>query len=379
MTSHRKNQCKMTRRPYTLDRTVRTLFSFFGMLMALYVIYILRGVLLPFLVACLIAYVLEPMVKLNMKALHMQRRLVPVILTLAEVLGLTAGLAIAVLPFVVNECTDLAAMVRRYATSQIEIPYISEQIHVFIKENVDFDKIANLLSREQWIDLAKKTMAKSWSLVTGSLQLLVSVVSWLIVVLYVIFIMIDYERLMLSFRQLIPLHQRHRAYKVMDDVKNAMQLYFRGQAAIAFTVGVLFSIGFYIVGLPMAILFGLFIGLLNMVPYLQLISLPVTALLCLLATINGTAEFWTIFWECMAIYVVVQGIQDLVLTPKIMGKAMGLNPAIILLSLSIWGCLLGFLGLIVALPLTTLLLSYYDVYVVHRGELAGQQTDDFGV
>lgn len=68
----------------------------------------------------------------------------------------------------------------------------------------------------------------------------------------------------------------------------------------------------------------------------------------------------------MAVYVVVQCIQDLFLTPKIMGKAMGLNPAIILLSLSVWGTLLGFIGLIIALPLTTLLLSYYDRYITSR-------------
>ena len=73
-----------------------------------------------------------------------------------------------------------------------------------------------------------------------------------------------------------------------------------------------------------------------------------------------------IFWECMAVYIIVQCIQDLFLTPKIMGKAMGLNPAIILLSLSVWGALLGFMGLIIALPLTTLLLSYYNIYIVNR-------------
>ena len=64
----------------------------------------------------------------------------------------------------------------------------------------------------------------------------------------------------------------------------------------------------------------------------------------------------------------MQCIQDLFLTPKIMGKAMGLNPALILLSLSVWGSLLGFIGLIIALPLTTLLLAYYDRYVIMRDE-----------
>ena len=62
----------------------------------------------------------------------------------------------------------------------------------------------------------------------------------------------------------------------------------------------------------------------------------------------------------------MQVVGDLILTPRIMGKAMGLNPAIILLSLSIWGSLLGFVGMIIALPLTTLLLSYYEQYVIMR-------------
>ena len=53
----------------------------------------------------------------------------------------------------------------------------------------------------------------------------------------------------------------------------------------------------------------------------------------------------------------------MIVTPKIMGKAMGLNPAILLLSLSVWGALLGFIGLIIALPLTTLLMAYWQRYV----------------
>ena len=131
-------------------------------------------------------------------------------------------------------------------------------------------------------------------------------------------------------------------------------------------VGLLFSIGFLIIGLPMGVVLGLFIGLLNLVPYLQLISLPVTAVLCIVGAITTGGSFWVLFWEAMAVYVVVQCIQDLLLTPKIMGKAMGLNPAIILLSLSVWGSLLGFLGLIIALPLTTLILSYYNLYIIQR-------------
>ncbi len=70
----------------------------------------------------------------------------------------------------------------------------------------------------------------------------------------------------------------------------------------------------------------------------------------------------------MAVFAAVQIVGDLILTPRIMGKAMGLNPAIILLSLSIWGSLFGFVGMIIALPLTTLLLSYYEQYIIMRND-----------
>lgn len=354
------------RKPYTFDRVVRILFSVCTIVLILVLLNVLKGVLLPFLVACLIAYMLEPIVEWNMRWTRMKTRFVPVVLTLLEALAALVAFCYAVIPYLVSETTQMADVLTKYATTQIHVPYISEQIHQFIRENVDFDYLQRLLSREEWVELLKSSVRRSWSFLSSGISLVAGAVSWLIVVLYVIFIMLDYERLMLSFKQLVPIGQRRPVFHILGDLKNAMNKYFRGQFVIAFIVGILFSIGFVIIGLPMGVILGLFIGMLNMVPYLQLISLPLTAILCLVGVASSGADFWVLFWEAMAVYIVVQCIQDLVLTPRIMGKAMGLNPAIILLSLSIWGSLLGFMGLIVALPLTTLLLSYYDMYIVNR-------------
>lgn len=354
------------RRPYTFDRVVRIVFSVIALVAVVWLVGRLGGVLLPFFVACMIAYLLEPIVLWNMKWTHTSHRFVPVVLTLMETTLVIGGLLALFIPYFISETQQMADMISSYATRQIKIPYISEQIHAFIRENIDLNELSKLLSREQWGALVKNAISSSWNFLSSSLAFIFGVASWLIVVLYVIFIMLDYERLMLSFRQLVPHRQRHRVFHIFDDIKNAMNCYFRGQFLIAFIVGILFAIGFLIIGLPMGVVLGLFIGLLNLVPYLQLISLPVTAVLCIVATVGGNVDFWTIFWESMAVYVVVQCIQDLFLTPKIMGKAMGLNPAIILLSLSVWGSLLGFVGLIIALPLTTLILSYYNLYVIER-------------
>lgn len=362
-----KKDSLFERRPYTFDRVVRILFSICTVLAILYLLNMLKSVLLPFLVACLMAYMLEPVVQWNMHVTRCRSRFVPVIMTLTETTVAIALFCLIFVPYLISEAQQMAEMIRTYATSQIKIPYISEQVHDFIRHNIDFTAISKLLSREEWTSLIKDTLKSSWSLVSTSLVYMFSVLSWLIVILYLIFIMLDYERLMLSFKQLVPMRHRRRTFSIASDIKNAMNRYFRGQFIIAMSVGVLFSIGFLIIGLPMGVVLGLFIGVLNMVPYLQLVSLPITALLCIVCTASTGMDFWVIFWESMAVYVIVQCIQDLILTPKIMGKAMGLNPAIILLSLSIWGTLLGFLGLIIALPLTTLVLSYYDQYVV-QGE-----------
>lgn len=352
--------------PYTFDRVVRIIFTVVCVVAAIWLIDILSGVLLPFLVACLIAYLLEPVVLWNMRWTHTRHRFIPVVLTLLEACVVLGGLAALFIPYFISETENMADILRHYADTRIKLPFISEQINAFIRENIDLHKVSNLLSRDQWMTLIKDTISSSWNFLSSSLAFIFGVASWLIVVLYVIFIMLDYERLMLSFRQLVPYRHRHRVFRIFDDIKNAMNRYFRGQFIIAFTVGILFSIGFIIIGLPMGVVLGLFIGMLNMVPYLQLISLPVTVVLCLVATVSGNVDFWVIFWESMGVYVIVQCIQDLILTPKIMGKAMGLNPAIILLSLSVWGSLLGFIGLIIALPLTTLVLSYYNLYVIER-------------
>lgn len=354
------------RRPFTFDRTVRIFFSVCVTVALLYLFSYLEGVLLPFIVACLIAYILEPMVKFNMRILHIKRRFFPVIITLLEVCLIIVVLSFIFFPYLVSECAEMGELIKKYATTQIKIPFLPDNIHRFIRDNIDFNYLSRLLTREEWWSIIKNTISGSWSFLTSSLGIIVGIVSWLIVILYVIFIMLDYERLMLSFRQLVPISHRTQANRIISDIKNTMSRYFRGQFLIAMLVGVLFAIGFLIIKLPMAVIFGLFIGILNLVPYLQLISLPIAAVLCIIATISTGGSFWVIFWECMAVYIIVQCIQDLILTPKIMGKAMGLNPAIILLSLSVWGALLGFMGMIIALPLTTLLLSYYNLYIAQR-------------
>ena len=181
-----------------------------------------------------------------------------------------------------------------------------------------------------------------------------------------IFILLDYDTLSEGFISAIPGKYRQFVGGILSDLSIGMSKYFRGQALIASCVGVLFAIGFAIMGLPLGIVVGLFIGLLNMVPYLQTLGIPVCMILGLLQSADTGTSYWIILLEIAAVFIVVQSLQDLFLTPKIMGDTLGMKPAVMLLALSIWGSLLGVAGMIIALPLTTVMISTYKHYVLHE-------------
>lgn len=350
------------RRPFTFDRVVRLLITIAAVLAAVWLIKILKSVLLPFLIAWLVAYLLEPFVQYNKRLLRVKNRWLPIFMTLFEVCLVGCAIGVFLVPSVVREMHQVADFIGRYANAGTNIPFIPPEVHEFLKQNIDFEKIARGLTSE---DIGSIAEFVGGFLVSG-FNVVMGVFSWFVTLMYIVFIMLDYERLLVGMRRMVPPKYREKILRIGNDIKDSMNHYFRGQALVAFIVGILFCVGFSIVGLPLAIVMGLFIGLLNMVPYLQLISLIPTTLLCLVSSVDGGMEFWQLWWSCMAVYIIVQCIQDFFLTPKIMGKAMGLNPAVILLSLSVWGTLLGFIGLIIALPLTTLLLAYYNVYIDAR-------------
>ena len=352
------------RQPYTFDRVIRILFGAVFVVGLFYLIYILRGALLPFLVAWIVAYMLNPLVVYNKRVFKLKGRVIAIALTFLEVLVTLALLAVLVLPSIIDEIGVMRRLLSDYVYHSSNLPFVPQAVHDFIRQNVDFTQLSTLLSREQWLSVIEESFSGAWGFITGSVGEIINIVSWLIVLLYIVFILLDYDKILVGFQRMIPQRYRPTVVSIVSDVEVSMNRYFRGQALVAGLVGILFSIGFLIVGLPLAIVLGLFIGVLNMVPYLQLVGLIPTVLLCLVSASETGTNFWLLFGACILVFIVVQLIEDIFIVPRVMGKVTGLNPAIILLSLSIWGTLLGFVGMIIALPLTTLCLSYYERYVI---------------
>ena len=351
----------MLEKRITFDSFIRGILTggiIFGLL---YLVNYLSGVLLPFFIAWLIAYMIYPMVTFVQYKLKVKNRVASIIIVLLSLTIVITLASIVLIPPFIEEFSKLKELLSNYFIVGSQKAAIPGTIENFVKEYMI--EVKDSLNEVNITQAIRSLLPKAWTLLSQSVSLIVSIFAAFIVILYMFFILLDYESIASGWINLVPKKYRETTNRIVTDVKDGMNRYFRGQALVAFSVGILFCIGFLIIDFPLAIGFGLFIGLLNMVPYLQLVALVPTILLALLKAADTGGNFWWILCCGLLVFCIVQVIQDAFIVPKVMGKITGLNPAIILLSLSIWGALMGIVGMIIALPCTTIILSYYKRFI----------------
>lgn len=327
----------------------------------------LYGVLLPFFVSFLLAYVLDPIVGFIQTKCRVRNRALAVCVTLLLAVSIVVG-AVAALRKPVTEQVNAAwTGFQNYIAAFNINDYVSaETQEKLLQWQTEWDW-QSILANPELTNSIKNLIPSIGNWITGGLSWMSELLVVFIGFMYLIFLMIDFPNIRANYSRFIPRKIRPKVVMLMGDIDRNMNAYFRGQATVATCVGILFAIGFTIIGMPMGIAMGLIIGLLNMVPYMQALGIPPCIVLCLIQSAQTGQPVWLTLLMMAAVFVVVQTIQDMVLTPKIMGDVTGMSPAAILLSLSIWGALCGVIGMIIALPITTLIISYYDRFIANRG------------
>ena len=332
----------------------------------------LSSVLVPFFLAWLIAYILFPLVKFFQYRCRMKYRIFGILSAFLVTGTVLTAVFWLMIPPMVEESLRVKDLLVAYVTNNETMSNIPRMIQEYVHEHLTVDEIQAIVTQQGFMEGIKATLPRLWDFITQSISVVSSVLTLTMVALYTFLILLDYEDINRGWPNLLPVRYRSFAKQVVSDVEVSMNKYFRGQALVALCVGILFSIGFLIIDFPIAVGLGMFIGLLNMVPYLQLIGFVPAILLAIVKAADTGQNFWMIMLLVLIVFAVVQIIQDTFLTPKIMGHVTGLHSAIILLSLSIWGSLLGILGMIIALPLTTLSINYYQKFVIRKERLSDE-------
>lgn len=357
-----------TERPYTFDRTVRLVITV-AVLVGLFLLTRqLSGVLLPFLISWFLAYLIHPIVSFFQYKLRLKNRTLSVIVTLVCFCAVITGCIALLVPLISSEFAKMGTIVTNYLSGINADTFLPERWQETLREWLKDINLSAWITSGGLTSAISKITPYLGGIVGGSINALMGLTVVFICILYLIFILIDYEKMAKGMVEMIPPKYRQLIGGILSDLSEGMNKYFRGQALIAGIVGILFAIGFSIMRLPLGIVIGLFIGVLNMVPYLQALGIPPCMILGLLQSADTGTGYWIILLEITAVFCIVQSIQDLILTPYIMGNRIGMKPALMLLALSIWGSLLGVAGMIIALPITTVMISYYKRFVLHTDD-----------
>lgn len=350
----------------TFDRFIRWAIIGGIVTVALAIVNYLSDVLLPFFIAWVLAYLMYPLVIFIQNRLHVKVRAVSILIALFLVIAVLAGVICLVVPPMIEQFSTFTRLATNYVHHSAHINNIPDAITGWFNDN--YRSIEKYLKSDDFTSTVKEAMPKVFSFIGQTASVLMSIVASCIVLLYMFFILLDYEYLTSNWIRIFPKSTHSFWHDLAQDAGHALNAYLRGQCLVALTMGILFCIGFTIIGFPMAIGLGILIGVLDLVPYLHTFAIIPTAFLAGLKALDTGQSFWIVFGSALLVFAVVQLLIDMVVTPKIMGKQMGLNPAILLLSLSVWGALLGMLGLIIALPLTTLIMAYWKRYITKEEE-----------
>lgn len=359
-------------KPYTLDSVVRMVLGagfFIGMV---WLLGFLSSALVPFVVALILAYMLNPLTSWLEK--YLKSRGVAVLLTLVVLLAIVLGVFMIVVPMMVSEFAHMGQVLSELVNNQEfadkVASHLPPEVWNWVRDTAHNPDIQALFSSDGAASVAESAaghiMPGLKGVAQGTLNVLSGVMGTVVIVLYMIFLLADFGKIKENWKEYLPQKYRRGVVQFLSEFEKTMSLYFRGQVAIALIVGVLMSIGFLLIGLPLGLVLGMLIGILNIAPYLGAVGAIPALMLAALDSLEAGESVWVGIGLVVAVMAVVQAIQEIVLVPKIQGESLGLSPWMILLALSIWGKLLGFLGLLIALPMTCLCLSYYRKMLADR-------------
>lgn len=313
-------------------------FPFFVGLGSLAVVYLMRDILTPFLLALVITYVFGPAVDfLSVRGLP---RLAS-ILVLYALLGLVVVAAITlILPALVVELNRLGDA----------LPGILYQIEEMIRS------VHGGLSRIEvpgtvrgvMEDTIRRFQGVMLSVVSSAIDGLLGVLSALPVLVLspvlAFYMLKDLERLKKAFVQLVPESVRPQAVSLATEIDRVVGGFVRGQLIVALMVGIMASIGLSLLGVRFSLLLGIFAGIGELIPYFG----PVIG--AIPAVFFALTDSLLLAAKVVVLFAVIQQIESSIISPRIVGPRVGLHPLVVIFALLAGGKLAGFWGLLVAVP-----------------------------
>lgn len=321
-------------------------------------LWLLKGALTPLAVAWVIAYLLDPVID------AFERRRVPrgaaVLLLLAALGALTAATALFLIPTMQRELAAASARLPEYLGGAIGrlLPLLERELGLSLPSSVA-DALAAIRAGELPIpiDAARSLLERSLRAITGTVGALVTL---FIIPVLAYYLVVEFDRIRLTVLGLVPRRYQTSVAEHARRVDALASGFIRGQLSICATLGVLYATGFTVIGIDLALVIGFASGVAAIIPYVGgAVALGSAAGMCLLQFGVDVHLALVVGW-----YALVQGFEGMLLTPRILGDRLGMHPVVVIVALMIGADLLGFLGLMIAVPLAAVVQVFVQDWVV---------------
>ena len=347
--------------PYARERSVLLLLLAASLVLGFWVLEALGAVIAPFVLALVLAYILDPAVD------ALERRRVPrplAILILAlPALGVLALAVVVGIPALVRqtmeilgEAPDAIERLREWASTTrgrllgVDLPMIDEEVLLGPLLSIDAQRITEFVQQRQRV-IADNAWAAALGVGRG-VGILLSILGYVVLVpVLTYYLLRDYDSLRNRIGALIPPPRRDTWVGFMSEFDDLLSRYLRGQLLAATTVGLLTTLGLWLLGFPYPAVVGVVAGVFNLVPYLGLVVSLIPAVL--IALLSG--DILASFAKIAVVFGIVQALDGAVIGPKIIGGSVGLHPAWVILALAVGGLFFGFVGLLIAVPAALLI------------------------
>jgi predicted PurR-regulated permease PerM len=350
-------------------------FWLIGLAVFVGLLFVLRSILLPFVAGMALAYILDPVAD-RLERLGLSR-MAAAVLILMTFLVFFGAILLVLVPVLIIQLADLIVDLPAYVGKirGLLSQFLDSRIADFF--GLDSDTISNKVSDflSSGANLLSGVASSIWS---GGLAL-VNVVSLTVVTPFVAFYLLrDWEKLVARIDGLLPLDHADDIRRLANEIDRKVAAFVRGQLLVGLLLGIFYATGLVVIGLNFGLLIGLGAGILSFIPFLGF------AVGFVLSIILAVAQFWPDWiWlvATVAVFMVGQMLEGYVLQPRLLGKRLGLHPVWIFFSLFAFGLLLGFIGLLIAIPAAAaigVLLNYgteryraSEIYLGHKSKKTG--------
>ena len=319
------------------------LFGIFGA-----AVYVLRSVLLPFVAGIIIGYLLDPWTS-KIEKLGISRTFASLLVMFLMILLLIPAL-IALFSVIDTQVGHFVSVIPQYLASfakKIEPVIANLQTHFPALEP---EKIREYLNNNM-ANALKLTGNLIRRLITGGFAL-VNIISLLLVTPVVAFYMLrDWDKFIAQVDSLLPKKSKKNIEKQAREIDNILSSFIRGQLSVCVLLGTFYAVGLYIVGLDLGVLVGFLAGIISFIPYVGSITGFLVSILIAFAQFDSVIPIL----QVVGVFVVGQFIEGNFLTPNLVGDSVGLHPVWIMFALLTGGVLLGFLGLMIAVPVAAII------------------------